>query len=211
MSQRAIVFFIVVLLQLFVGHLIVAADEVTLVENKESALAEIPVAPKLDRPASSRRQSPSTVSQIASVVEVSKATVPKNSSSDTVTNLALASKTTTEPTGSHRDAMEQKLRKVLTTLSWIGIVSLSVVFLAKLRNANAAPGTANRLKVLSTVKIAPRCCLSVVSANGQEFLIARDAGGVKNIVALQCNFEDYVASSTDELDFAAISADRRLP
>ena len=93
----------------------------------------------------------------------------------------------------------------------MGVLALSLVFWAKLRGATAAPGMAKRLEVLSTIKIAPRCCLSVVSANGQEFLLARDAGGVKSIVALQCNFDDYVASSTDDTDFAAISLDRHQP
>ncbi len=204
MPYRIVVLCTAIVLQLLVSQERLAADEFSTGAQELRA--------PLNTRASSRRQTPRIATRTESVADRSDAIAHSDSASDkSATKHSAFSENSTKPTGWRQDAMDHRIRIVLTTLSWMGVLALSLVFWAKLRGATAAPGMAKRLEVLSTIKIAPRCCLSVVSANGQEFLLARDAGGVKSIVALQCNFDDYVASSTDDTDFAAISLDRHQP
>ena len=103
------------------------------------------------------------------------------------------------------------LRKILgrTVLACLALVAVSLVLIVwgrarGLHRRDQRPVTST-MNLLSTMTLAPRCYLQLVSVNDQHFLVARDGTTVRCITPV-ASFED----SLDSLGDAEVIGDRTL-
>ena len=54
------------------------------------------------------------------------------------------------------------------------------------------PGDGEDLQILSTISLAPRCCLTLVKAQEQTILVARDSSGVKSMIVVPNHFSSFL-------------------
>lgn len=76
----------------------------------------------------------------------------------------------------------------------IGLSSLLgiALFLCVRKNRpDALSSKSTDLELVSTLSLAPRCCLTLVRVQGRSILVARDASGVKEMVVIPGDFSDY--------------------
>lgn len=76
-------------------------------------------------------------------------------------------------------------------LSLVLAVTLAMITLLK-RKSFGQHATGGDLEILSTITLAPRCCLTLVKAREQTVLVARDASGVKNMMIVPGGFAAYL-------------------
>lgn len=93
--------------------------------------------------------------------------------------------------------LELYVRRMLALLCLGGAVCITVWCFAKRRQAPRHE-VGDSLELVSTLALAPRCSVSLVRADGQSVLIARDASGVKELVLLPGGFESLLDTSAEQ-------------
>lgn len=152
------------------------------------------------RPASKAMVVPETetVSAVAPIQEVNVASAEEPSLESGLAGASwgkrLEIKTTDQPL-IDEITLPQLLARLTTGLGAVAAFGLAFVVAMKLKQSQDVEVDQAPLQLISTLKIGPRVCLSLVNANGQQLLIARDAAGVKDIVPLPRSFESYVAEA----------------
>lgn len=70
----------------------------------------------------------------------------------------------------------------------IAAVLLGVLVISSAQqNRFRKQSTTSELELISSLRIAPRCCVTIIRANDHRFLVARDATGIRSVVPLEEN------------------------
>ena len=91
------------------------------------------------------------------------------------------------------------VRRAVVAIVLSGGLAIALFLAVGKRSMSAkGSGSAADLELLGTLSLAPRCCVSLIRAQHQTILVARDSSGVKQMIVLGGGFEallDQEASS----------------
>lgn len=94
------------------------------------------------------------------------------------------------------EAVQRFAKRAMVGASMAIFLSLLLlIFLKRSRPGFVGTKSPEGLQLLSTISIAPRCCLSLVQAREHTIVIARDASGLKEMIVLPDTFEAYLEKS----------------
>lgn len=158
------------------GNTIEAAGEASIVAAPNGTSSRRETATQLEHPASVGVTAPATI-------------VYKQDSS-----AASASAVQALP----RQTVRSLARRLLAGLVGVAALSAAIVFVGRQQTAKPRLGPSTPLELISTLRIGPRCSLTLVNVHGQAFLVARDAAGLKDIVPVPRSFDSFVLDGLGE-------------